>query len=174
MTQLPIHANVNLNKLPISLDKAIPLKGLSNVLNFKSFLGEAMAFAQGAVQSAPIELERKKSTKALTNVDDVKGLYSDGIVLAQAGVQGAAANADLETINRVPLQLFLDKTIESLNNLSDQEFRVNDLIKGFVDGTVSEDEVIIETAKLNLSVQMVTSIVQAAVTSFKEILQIAV
>ena len=95
-------------------------------------------------------------------------------VYAQVGVQGAAADADLAIINRVPLQMFLDKTVESLDLLSKQEFRVNDLIEGFVEGRVSEDEVIVETAKLNLSMQMVTTIVQSAVTAFKEILQIAV
>ena len=43
----------------------------------------------------------------------------------------------------------------------------------FVKGTVSEDEVVLETAKLNLSISMVTT-VQSAVQTFKEIQQIPV
>ena len=42
----------------------------------------------------------------------------------------------------------------------------------FVKGAVSEDEVVLETAKLNLSISMVTTIVQSAVQTFKEIQQI--
>ena len=51
---------------------------------------------------------------------------------------------------------------------------MNDLIDAFVDGKVSEDEVVLETAKLNLSISMVTTIVQSAVQTFKEIQQIPV
>ena len=58
--------------------------------------------------------------------------------------------------------------------MSQQEFRVNDLMDGFVKGEVSEDEVVLETSKLNLSISMVTTIMQSAVQTFKEIQQIPV
>ena len=58
--------------------------------------------------------------------------------------------------------------------MSKQEARVNDLMDRFIKGTVSEDEVVLETAKLNLSISMVTTIVQSAVQTFKEIQQIPV
>ena len=74
----------------------------------------------------------------------------------------------------MPLQIFLDNAIKSLENVSKQESRVNNLMEQFVKGTVSEDEVVLETAKLNLSISMVTTIVQSAVQTFKEIQQIPV
>ena len=74
----------------------------------------------------------------------------------------------------MPLQIFLDNAIKSLERVSKQEFRVNNLMDQFVKGEVSEDEVVLETAKLNLSISMVTTIVQSAVQTFKEIQQIPV
>lgn len=93
---------------------------------------------------------------------------------APLGVAGNAANADAEALNIVPLQLFLDNAIRSLNRVSRQEFKVNDLMNRFVEGTVSEDDVVLETAKLNLSISMVTTIIQSAVQTFKEIQNIPI
>ena len=69
----------------------------------------------------------------------------------------------------MPLQIFLDNAIKSLERVNKQEFRVNNLMDQFVKGEVSEDEVVLETAKLNLAISMVTTIVQSAVQTFKEI-----
>ena len=94
--------------------------------------------------------------------------------LNQGGVVQNATNAKPKDVNIVPLQIFLDNAIRSLENVSKQEFRMNDLMDQFVKGAVSEDEVVLETAKLNLSISMVTTIVQSAVQTFKEIQQIPV
>ena len=156
------------------------LMSLGKVLDFSNIFSEVMASSQYMATSSQLNAERKKKLdQAVGNAVESIGINGEVNVYAQVqgiepGVQGAAANANVEVVNRVPLQLFLDKTIESLDNLSRQELRVNDLIEGFVEGKVSEDEVVVETAKLNLSMQMVTTIVQFAIQSFKEILQIAV
>lgn len=167
-----------MQKSPVNLSQ------LSKTLDFSNVFSEIMAGSHGMVSGTQLEQERKKrindtANNVVKDIDSALGVRGENNVLAQVqdvqpGVQGAAADADVQVLNRVPLQMFLDKTIDALDSLSRQEFRVNDLIEGFVDGRVSEDEVIVETAKLNLSMQMVTTIVQSAVQSFKEILQIAV
>ncbi len=165
-----------MQKAPINLSQ------LTKTLDFNHVFSEIMAGSNGVLAGTQIDAERKKRVAEPSKVvssDEALGINGEMDVTAQVqgvqpGVQGAAATAELEVLNRVPLQMFLDKTIDALDKLSRQEFRMNDLIEGFVEGRVSEDEVIVETAKLNLSMQMVTTIVQSAVQSFKEILQIAV
>ena len=100
----------------------------------------------------------------------------DRASLAQLN-QGVAQNAMVANpakLNIVPLQVFLDNAILALDKVSKQEFRVNNLMDQFVEGKISEDEVVLETAKLNLSISMVTTIVQSAVQTFKEIQNIPV
>ena len=173
-------SSLNNSAKPWMQQAPINLSQLSKTLDFSSVFSEVMAGSNAMATSSQVDLERKKRlTGDALGRADALGINGEMNVVAQAqevqtGVLGAAGTADLEVLNRVPLQLFLDKTMEALNSLSQQEFKVNDLMEGFVDGRVSEDEVIVETAKLNLSMQMVTTIVQSAVQSFKEILQIAV
>ena len=52
--------------------------------------------------------------------------------------------------------------------------KINISFKEFIDGNISEDEVVLETTKLNLAISMVTTIMQSAVQTFKEIQQIPV
>jgi flagellar hook-basal body complex protein FliE len=73
-----------------------------------------------------------------------------------------------------PFQLFMDKSIASLENLSKMEMQVNDLMEQYIQGRASIDEVSMETAKLNLSLQFVTSVLTSAVQTFKEVLQMAI
>ena len=95
--------------------------------------------------------------------------------LAQlTGVANNTAQGDPKNLNIVPLQIFLDNAIRALSRVSRQESKVNDLIEQFVEGKVSEDEVVLETTKLNLAISMITTIVQSAVQTFKEIQQIPV
>jgi len=73
-----------------------------------------------------------------------------------------------------PFQLFMDKSIASLENLSKMEMQVNDLMEQYIQGRASIDEVSMETAKLNLALQFVTSVLTSAVQTFKEVLQMAI
>lgn len=118
----------------------------------------------------------KKRGKNSGKIDTMSLDKIDKTSLAQLnqGVVQNAAGANAKDVNIVPLQIFLDNAIRSLENVSKQEARVNNLMDQFIMGTVSEDEVVLETAKLNLSISMVTTIVQSAVQTFKEIQQIPV
>ena len=158
-------------------------KNMVQTVHFNDVLTEAVAAAYGAATSNQVQIEKKKRLKGPmgnNSIDDALGIMApEGVYMAQAvapnnGVAQNALNAQNQTLNRVPLQLFLDAAVSALNEISVQEYRVNDLIEGFVAGTVSEDDVIIETAKLNLAMSMITTIMQSAVQTFKEIQQIAV
>ena len=150
----------------------------SNVLKpemlkeFNSVFKEAAA-AMANVDANEWSIKKKKENQSSNSVSLDK---VDRASLAQlnGGVNQNAQNAAPAQLNIVPLQVFLDNAISALDKVSKQEFRVNNLMNQFVDGKVSEDEVVLETAKLNLSISMVTTIVQSAVQTFKEIQNIPV
>lgn len=155
----------------VLLKNPVQLKA-SLLEEFNTVFKEATA-AVANVDANEFERKRRKKIQA----DHEKSLDKlDASYKAQLapGVNLNALNANNKSLNIVPLQIFLDNAIRSLERVSQQEFKVNNLMDGFIEGTVSEDEVILETAKLNLSISMVTTIVQSAVTTFKEIQQIPV
>ena len=141
---------------------------------FNSIFKEASAAASNIDSNEwAIKEKRKKKNNEYGTVSLDKVDQASLAQLNQGVVQNAT-NAKPKDINIVPLQIFLDNAIKSLENVSKQESRVNNLMDQFIKGTVSEDEVVLETAKLNLSISMVTTIVQSAVQTFKEIQQIPV
>lgn len=73
-----------------------------------------------------------------------------------------------------PFQHFIDKAVEALENVSQQEFKVNDLIDQYIAGDVSIDEVSIETTKLNLAISFATTVVTTAQQTFKELTQMPI
>ena len=77
-------------------------------------------------------------------------------------------------LDKTPFQLFLNKAVTSLEDISAMEMRVNDLIEQYVQGKASIDEVSIETQKLTMSISFATSVITSATTTFKEILQMQV
>lgn len=152
----------------------------SDLLNeFNSVFKEAAAAAAHVDSNEWVvkEKQKKKSNPTISDAMDTLSLDKiDRTSLAQLnqGVVQNAANATPADVNIVPLQIFLDNAIRSLQNVSKQEARVNNLMDDFIKGKISEDEVVLETAKLNLAISMVTTIVQSAVQTFKEIQQIPV
>jgi flagellar hook-basal body complex protein FliE len=68
-----------------------------------------------------------------------------------------------------PFQLFMEKAGEALDSLSTLEVRVNDLMDQYMAGKVSIEEVSTETAKLNLAVTFVSTVISQVTTTFKEI-----
>ncbi|RAP31989.1 hypothetical protein DID77_04845 [Candidatus Marinamargulisbacteria bacterium SCGC AG-439-L15] len=140
-------------------------------MSFDQVLGQALASIQGAEMTNQFKIDKKKKlTETVGNVDDVKAQATP----FATGVNQAALQMRPETLNQVPFQIFLDKIVGALVNVSEQEFKVNDLIERFVQGQVTEDEVIIETAKFNLIMSMIVSIVQSAIQEFKTIQQIPI
>jgi flagellar hook-basal body complex protein FliE len=163
---LPIHSPVN------ALQKINPAHALNPELvnEFNAVFKEAAA--------AIVHTSENNDKKQGKIPHDTISLHNvDRHYLAQqvnAGVVNAATQADPKSLNIVPLQIFLDNAIRSLERVSQQEIRANTLMNEFIKGNVSEDEVVLETAKLNLAISMVTTIVQSTVQTFKEIQQIPV
>tara|TARA_A100001015_G_scaffold38923_1_gene42734 strand:- start:7598 stop:8191 length:594 start_codon:yes stop_codon:yes gene_type:complete len=73
-----------------------------------------------------------------------------------------------------PFQMFIDKSIEVLNNISTLDYRVNDLTEQFMRGEVSIDEVSFEINKLNLAITFATTVISSASQTFKELTQLQI
>ncbi|MGE4169402.1 MAG: hypothetical protein AB7F28_01625 [Candidatus Margulisiibacteriota bacterium] len=73
-----------------------------------------------------------------------------------------------------PFQLFMDKAVDALENISQMEFKVNDLIDGYIQGKVSIDEVTIAASKLSLAVSFITTAVTTATQTLKELQQMQI
>ena len=151
------------------------LMSTTNQTSFNQVLSEAMSSVLSAESSDQFRIQKNPRSNAAI-AENVSLLQTQLIAQADpgGGVNQNAGEGNLVILNRVPIQMFLDKTIEALDNISKQEFRVNDLMDGFIEGRVSEDEVIVETAKFSLAMSMVTTIIQTSVQTFKEIQQIPV
>tara|TARA_A100001011_G_scaffold387729_2_gene466039 strand:- start:788 stop:1303 length:516 start_codon:yes stop_codon:yes gene_type:complete len=147
---------------------------LSSLIPFDRFYKEAVSAIHGLENSDQFKLDKKKRLTAVS--EPSPHLLQEGGKVAQipAGVNQQALQAVPNQVNATPMQLFFDKTVSVLQRVSQREFRMNDLMEGFVEGRVSEDEVIIETAKLNLEMSMLVSIIQTSIQEFKGIQQIAV
>jgi len=83
-------------------------------------------------------------------------------------------NLQTNRLETTPFQLFIDKAVDSLENVSQMEFRVNDLIEQYIQGKVSIDEVAIETNKLNLAISFMTTVISSATQTFKELTQMSI
>ncbi|OGI07429.1 MAG: flagellar hook-basal body complex protein FliE [Candidatus Margulisbacteria bacterium GWF2_35_9] len=68
----------------------------------------------------------------------------------------------------------LDKAIDGLNQVSQQELKADNLIKDYVNGKADLDQVMIEVEKANLSVSLALTVVNQALQTFKEIMQMPV
>ena len=160
----------------IDIVKKASKNGLSQELlgEFNAIFKEASAAAANSDANEWVVKQKKKNEQVRESGKDVISLDKiDRSSFAQLN-QGGNPVAAARNVNIVPLQVFLDNAIRSLDNVSKQEARVNNLMDDFIKGVVSEDEVVLETAKLNLAISMVTTIVQSAVQTFKEIQQIPV
>ena len=87
--------------------------------------------------------------------------------------QGAAVAA-VEPQNTTPFQVMLDAAVEGLQGVSAVEEKTNAYISQYAKGNVSMEEVMIEVNKMTMAVQLATTVVNQAVTTFKEIQQMPV
>ena len=147
---------------------------LSSLIPFDRFYKEAVSAVHSLESSDQFKLDKKKRINSISDHQKESLISSDAIAQVPPGVNQQALQAVPNQVNSTPMQLFFDKTISVLQNVSDREFRMNELMDGFIEGNVSEDEVIIETAKLNLEMSMLVSIIQTSIQEFKGIQQIAV
>jgi len=82
--------------------------------------------------------------------------------------------APIKPENSTPFQVMLDAAIGGLQNVSAIEDKANAYIVQYSKGNVSMEEALIEVQKMTLAVQIATTVVNQAVSTFKEIEQIPV
>ena len=70
-----------------------------------------------------------------------------------------------------PFQSFLTQAVDAFQSLSAMEHETNMLIKQYLRGKASIDDVTISTGKLNLAMQMATTVFTTTVQTFKELQQ---
>ena len=73
-----------------------------------------------------------------------------------------------------PLQFFSDAAIKALQEISNQEFHVNDLMQQYIDGKATIEEVSIETTKLNLAISFASTVISTASQTFKELISMQI
>jgi flagellar hook-basal body complex protein FliE len=86
----------------------------------------------------------------------------------------APPSLGIKELEVTPFQLVFDKAVESLQAISDIEFRANNLIEEYIQGEGSVDEVMIATTELNLAITAATTIINNGVQAFKEIQNMAI
>ena len=77
-------------------------------------------------------------------------------------------------VSNSPFVDILGKAIDALEGVSKQESYANQLIDKYVNGEADLQKVMTETAKANLLVNLTVTVVNNAVTTFKEITQMQV
>lgn len=73
-----------------------------------------------------------------------------------------------------PFQKFIDQSIEVLENISQLDYRVNDLTEQYIRGEVSVEEVSFAITKLNLAISFATTVISSASQTFKELTQLQI
>ena len=111
------------------------------------------------------ELERLERRRRQDRVQDNQSLSED--ILNELNLRS-------DRLDVTPFQLFIERAVEVLENVSQMEIRVNDLTEGYVRGEVSIDEVSMEMTKLNLAISFATTVLSTASQTLKELTQLAI
>jgi flagellar hook-basal body complex protein FliE len=74
----------------------------------------------------------------------------------------------------MPFQKFLDTAVTALEDVSRMENQTNTMIDQYVKGQTTLQEVMAQTAKLNIAIQAAVTVTTQAVNAFKEITQMSV
>lgn len=156
-----------------NINQAQKVSSMNQGINFTDVFDQAMTSSVASTSEFNPHLEKKRNEKTYLNA---KTYFEESKSILTAQLQGDPQILDnsSERTSTVPVQILFNRLIDNLNEISYQEKKVNTLIEGFIIGQVSEDEVVLETAKLNLMMSMITTLVQTGVQTFKEILQIPV
>src|SRR3989339_151461 len=94
--------------------------------------------------------------------------------LAQLLGDEGAKPVSSAAIGTSPFEDMLSKAIDSLDGVSKQEIRSNELIESYLKGDAELSDVMVETSKLSVMVQLAVTTINTAVTTFKEITQMQV
>lgn len=73
-----------------------------------------------------------------------------------------------------PFEDILSQAVNALDGVSQQEIKANQMIDSYLKGTVELSDVMLETSKLGIMVQLAVTTVNTAVSTFKEITQMQV
>ncbi len=68
----------------------------------------------------------------------------------------------------------LGRAVDALDNISEAEMNANRLIDGYIAGKVELSDVMIATSKMTVAVQLAVTTITNAVSTFKEITQMAI
>jgi flagellar hook-basal body complex protein FliE len=90
------------------------------------------------------------------------------------GVETGALTTAVQAENTTPFQKVLDNAIGALENVSKVEERANAYIQQYVQGNISMEDVVIETTKMQLAMELAITVVNQTVASFKEVQQMQV
>ncbi|MFC1517669.1 flagellar hook-basal body complex protein FliE [Candidatus Margulisiibacteriota bacterium] len=89
------------------------------------------------------------------------------------GAPGALTSA-VAAENTTPFQQILDNSLGALENISRMEEKANVYMQEYVRGNVSMEDVLIEATKMQLAMELAITMVNQAVTTFKEVQQMQV
>ncbi len=86
----------------------------------------------------------------------------------------AAAEGEGALSQTSPFEDILGRAVNALNGVSKAEMTANQMIDGYVRGQVDLQDVMVQSSKMNIMVQMAVTTVNLAVNTFKEITQMQV
>ena len=75
------------------------------------------------------------------------------------------------TKNTTPFQVMLDAAVGGLDNVTKVEDKANAYIVQYAKGNVSMEEALMEVSKMTMAVEFASTVINHAVTAFKEIQQ---
>ena len=78
------------------------------------------------------------------------------------------------TLSVTPLQFFSEAAIKALQDISNQEYHVNNLMQEYINGKSTIEEVSIETTKLNLAISFASTVISTASQTFKELISMQI
>jgi flagellar hook-basal body complex protein FliE len=78
------------------------------------------------------------------------------------------------TISNNPFEDILGRAVNALEGVSKTEITANQMIDRYVRGEVDLQDVMVQTSKMSIMVQMATTTINLAVSTFKEITQMQV
>ena len=73
-----------------------------------------------------------------------------------------------------PFEDILNRAVSSLEDVSQTEFYADKLINQYIQGQADVADVMMATSKMNIMVQLAVSVVNSAVSTFKEVTQMQV
>jgi flagellar hook-basal body complex protein FliE len=91
-----------------------------------------------------------------------------------AGITPLAAVAPVQAAPASPFSQFMDTAVNSLNDISTMESQTNQLTSEYINGRVSLEEVMLQTNKLSINMQLAVTVINTGVQTFKEIQQMQV